>query len=436
MLLVPRHEQEFAAVGTVAEVTDRVRLPGGARAVSCRACTAASPAPPRRCPTAACSSRSRSTPTTMPVDGKTRNLEREYRAVVEEILELRGDDGRIAAFLRSITEPGSLADTAGYSPTSPSNRRSSCCRRSTSPSASSWRWATSASGWPSSRCASGSARTSSPAPRSSSASTSCASRWSRSARSWTRTTPRSSRSTGPRSKRPGMPEHAREQAEKELGRLERMGEQSAESSVIRTYLDWLIAVPWSEHSEEQLDPAARPRGPRCRSRRAGGRQGPDRRVHRGQEAARRSRHHRGQALRRHPDADRPPRHRQDLDRRVDRPRHRPKVRPHVAGRRPRRGRDPRSPADLHRRAPGPPGPRAAGRRHDEPGDHARRGRQGRRRLARRPERGPARGARPGAEPLVPRSLPGPGARPERGHVHRHRPTSPTRSPARCWTAWR
>ena len=41
---------------------------------------------------------------------------REYRAVVEEILELRGDDGRISAFVRSITEPGALADTAGYSP--------------------------------------------------------------------------------------------------------------------------------------------------------------------------------------------------------------------------------------------------------------------------------------------------------------------------------
>ncbi len=43
----------------------------------------------------------------------------------------------------------------------------------------------------------------------------------------------------------GMPDDVREQAEKELGRLERVGEQSGESSVIRTYLDWLIAVPWS-----------------------------------------------------------------------------------------------------------------------------------------------------------------------------------------------
>jgi len=52
----------------------------------------------------------------------------------------------------------------------------------------------------------------------------------------------------------GMPDEAREQAERELSRLERMGEQSAESSMIRSYLDWLLAVPWSQKSEERLDP--------------------------------------------------------------------------------------------------------------------------------------------------------------------------------------
>src|SRR5256714_1022940 len=52
----------------------------------------------------------------------------------------------------------------------------------------------------------------------------------------------------------GMPDAVREQADKELGRLERMGEQSPESSVIRTYLDRLIAVPWSKTSDERLDP--------------------------------------------------------------------------------------------------------------------------------------------------------------------------------------
>jgi len=52
----------------------------------------------------------------------------------------------------------------------------------------------------------------------------------------------------------GMPDEVREQAERELSRFERMGEQSGESSMIRSYLDWLIAVPWSQRSDERLDP--------------------------------------------------------------------------------------------------------------------------------------------------------------------------------------
>ena len=52
----------------------------------------------------------------------------------------------------------------------------------------------------------------------------------------------------------GMPEEVEEQATKELRRLERQGEQSPESSMIRSYLDWLIAVPWSKRSEDKLDP--------------------------------------------------------------------------------------------------------------------------------------------------------------------------------------
>ena len=52
----------------------------------------------------------------------------------------------------------------------------------------------------------------------------------------------------------GMPEAVREQAERELQRLDRMGEATGESSMIRTYLDWLVSVPWSKRSDENLDP--------------------------------------------------------------------------------------------------------------------------------------------------------------------------------------
>jgi ATP-dependent Lon protease len=51
----------------------------------------------------------------------------------------------------------------------------------------------------------------------------------------------------------GMPKEAEEQAKKELKRLERMPEAAAEYSMIRSYLDWLIDLPWSKLSPERID---------------------------------------------------------------------------------------------------------------------------------------------------------------------------------------
>jgi ATP-dependent Lon protease len=51
----------------------------------------------------------------------------------------------------------------------------------------------------------------------------------------------------------GMPAEAAEQAERELKRLERMPDSSAEYSMTRTYLDWLLAMPWSKVDPETVD---------------------------------------------------------------------------------------------------------------------------------------------------------------------------------------
>ncbi len=50
-----------------------------------------------------------------------------------------------------------------------------------------------------------------------------------------------------------MPEEALEQAQRELNRLQRMPEQAAEYSMTRTYLEWLLAMPWSKLDPEQVD---------------------------------------------------------------------------------------------------------------------------------------------------------------------------------------
>ena len=51
----------------------------------------------------------------------------------------------------------------------------------------------------------------------------------------------------------GLPEEARKQADRELARLEKLPPAAAEYGVIRSYLEWLIELPWTEETEDDLD---------------------------------------------------------------------------------------------------------------------------------------------------------------------------------------
>jgi ATP-dependent Lon protease len=256
VVLVPRHENEFLEVGTIAEVSEQLRLPGGGRAVALsgehRALVGAAQTGPEGELRVEVDER----PDEVPVDKRTRELEREYRAVVEEILELRGDDGRIAAFLRAIVEPGPLADSAGYSPNLSYEQKVQLLR--TLDVTDRLELAVNLQ-------------------RESLAELQVRKRIREDVQEgadkqqreyFLRKQMESIRKElgedegsiveeyRTKIEAAEMPEAVQEQALKELGRLERMGEQTGESSMIRTYLDWLISVPWSKRSEEHLDPVA------------------------------------------------------------------------------------------------------------------------------------------------------------------------------------
>jgi len=254
VLLVPRHEGEFAKVGTIAEVTDHIRLPGGGRAVSLSGVARGVAGAAHTDALGRLMVEVEEHADDVPVDGRTRQLEREYRAIIEEILELRGADERIAQFLRAIADPGPLADTIGYAPDVTFEDKLKALetldvterlqlvvdlqrerlvdlqlRKKIREDVQSG-----------------------------------ADKQQREyvLRKQMESIQRELGEDGAsvaeeyRSKiaEAGMPEAVQEQAEKELARLERMGEQSGEASMIRTYLDWLIAVPWSKTSDEKLDP--------------------------------------------------------------------------------------------------------------------------------------------------------------------------------------
>jgi ATP-dependent Lon protease len=254
VFLVPEHEGEYASVGVLADVSDRVRLPGGGRAVSLSGRVRAVAGAASNDAEGRLWVEVEERPDEEPPRIKTAELEREYRAVVEEILELRDADPRVGAFLRSIQDAGSLADTVAYSPDigfaekvelletiDVVDRLALAVRLQ----------------------------------RDRLAELQVRRRIREDVEEGTQKQQREyilRRQMESIRKELGeddasvaddyrtniaesdMPDHVREQAEREAGRLERMGEASGESQMIRTYLDWLLAVPWGTRSEERLDP--------------------------------------------------------------------------------------------------------------------------------------------------------------------------------------
>ena len=115
VVLVPRVDGRFARIGVVAVLEgEPAMLPGGHRGVTLRALHRAELG---RAEAAGGALRIEvvERPDPADPDEDVQALAREYRAIVEEILEARGNRP-VIAMLRQVEEPGALADTAGFSP--------------------------------------------------------------------------------------------------------------------------------------------------------------------------------------------------------------------------------------------------------------------------------------------------------------------------------
>jgi ATP-dependent Lon protease len=253
LLLVPRVDSRYARVGTVGKVEDVGNLPSGMEAVVIRGLHRATIGAGVPGTGDATWVQVEPSPDPSETTDRARKLAREYRAVLESIVESRGVP-QVAEFLRGIQDPGAMADTAGYSPDLSFEQKVEILEtldvEQRLEKVVAW-------------------------SREILGELSLKDKIRQDVREGMEKTQREyllrqqmdaiKKELGEEGgsdvvaeyrkkiEESGMPEGARREAERELGRLEQMSEQSPEYGWIRTYLDWMTEIPWSVRTDDNLD---------------------------------------------------------------------------------------------------------------------------------------------------------------------------------------
>jgi len=252
LLLVPRVDGRYARVGTVSTIEDVGHLPSGIEALVVRGLHRALLG--TGVPGTGDATWIEAEPVEDPEPTeRAQELAREYRATVENIVESRGAP-QVAEYLRGITEPGALADTAGYSPDLTFEEKVEVlealdvearlelvldhAKKTLADVELKDKIRSEVTEGIDKRQREFLLREQMAAIR---------------------------KELGEDSEEDvaeeyrkkiadaGMPDAVREQAERELGRMERTSEQNPEYGWIRTYLDWLVELPWNVRTEDNLD---------------------------------------------------------------------------------------------------------------------------------------------------------------------------------------
>jgi ATP-dependent Lon protease len=252
LLLVPKVDGTYARVGTVAKIEELGQTRGGVEALVIRGISRAVVGV--GVPGTGEAVWVQADPVDEPEpSARARQLAREYRAVIENIVEARGVP-QVAEFLRGIDDPGQIADTSGYSPDLSFERKVEVLETVDVEARLEV-----VTGWAKDTLAEIELKDK--------IRTDVSEGMEKRQREFLLREQMSAIRKelgedgeedvveGYRSKiaEAGMPDDVLAQAEKELGRLERTSEQSPEYGWIRTYLDWLIDVPWSVRTDDNLE---------------------------------------------------------------------------------------------------------------------------------------------------------------------------------------
>jgi len=252
LILVPRIDGRYARVGTVAKVEEVGRVRGGAEAAVIRGLHRGIIG------VGVPGTGSATWVQIEPVDeaapsARARELAREYRATIETIVEARGVP-QIAEFLRGIDDPGQIADMAGYSPDLSFERKVEILEtvdiEERLDKVAAWAKDTLAEVEVKERIRDEVSDNLEKRQREVILREQMAA-----IRKELGDDDGDDVIADLRAKieAAGMPDEVREQAERELGRLERTSEQSPEYGWIRTYLDWLTEVPWDVRTDDNLE---------------------------------------------------------------------------------------------------------------------------------------------------------------------------------------
>ena len=252
ILLVPRVEGKFGSIGTVGRLGDSAELPTGAEAFMIRGEYRARLGSGQADIGGALWVKADPIADPEPPSEKVQELAREYRALLENIVESRGVP-QVVQFLRAARTPGHLADLAGYSPDLTTEQKLEVLEtidlEERLTKLISWTKAILAEASLKEKIRSDVAEGMEKTQREfllrqqmeaikkqlNEGQTDVVSTYRE------------------RIDSAGMPEKVLAEVNRELDRLERTSEQNPEYGWIRTYLDWMLDIPWNVRSEDNFD---------------------------------------------------------------------------------------------------------------------------------------------------------------------------------------